>query len=80
MDSKLTGGSSSYYQLPPAASELQDLIEHRQMNFAIGNVFKACYRLGQKANIDAVYDLDKIIWFAKREKARLQLEMKGKDT
>jgi hypothetical protein len=65
-----TGWSSSYYELPPGATELQDLIEHREMNFAVGNIFKACYRLGMKPGADAVYDLEKVIWFAQRELAR----------
>lgn len=68
---KLTGWSSRYYKLPFNARELQDLIEHREMNFAVGNIFKAAYRLGHKESTSAIYDLDKIIWFAQREKARL---------
>jgi len=63
-----TGWSSSYYQLPPNATELQDLIEYRNMSFAVGNIFKAAYRMGQKGE---VYDLNKIIWFAKRELRRI---------
>ena len=69
--SYLTGGSSEYYELPPEATELQDLIEHKNMNFAVANMFKASYRLGQKPGTSEIYDLDKIIFFAKREKARL---------
>lgn len=69
--SELTGWSSSYYELPPNAKELQDLIEYKNMNFAVANVFKAAYRLGDKPGTEELYDLDKIIWFAKREKARL---------
>lgn len=65
------GGSSSYYELPEGAKELQDLIEHRDMNFAQGNIFKAVYRLGKKGN-DLEYDLNKIIWFAQRELDRIK--------
>ena len=50
--------------------ELQDLIEHRSMNFAVGNIFKACYRLGTKN--DNMYDLNKIKWFVEREIARVK--------
>lgn len=71
MQSDVTGWSSDYYQLPPDAKEMQDLIEYRDMNFAMGNIFKACYRYGHKANTTKEYDLDKIIWYAQREKARL---------
>jgi hypothetical protein len=41
------GWSSDYYKLPNDASELGDLIEHRNMNFNVGNIFKAAYRLGK---------------------------------
>lgn len=67
----LTGWSSDYYRLPPGATELQDLIEFKNMNFAVANVFKAAYRLGDKPGTAELYDLDKIIWFAQREKARI---------
>lgn len=62
-------GSStpSQYALPENAKELQDLIEFRKMNFALGNIFKACYRLGHCSHSDRVRDLHKIIWFAERE-------------
>lgn len=60
------GGSSSYYDLPEGASELNDLIEAKGMSFARGNIFKACYRLGEKAGTDALYDINKIIYFAER--------------
>lgn len=67
----LTGWSSDYYKLPAGATELQDLIEYKNMNFAVANVFKAAYRLGNKRGTDELYDLDKILWFAHREKARI---------
>lgn len=66
------GGSSAYYELPEGTSELQDLIEYRNMNFAVGNIFKACYRLGAKSGIDDIYDMKKIIWYAQRELKRLE--------
>ena len=70
---EVPGGSTpSQYALPAGAKELQDLIEHRGMNFAVGNIFKACYRLGTKDGVSAEYDLNKIIFFAKRELARIQ--------
>lgn len=70
----LPGGSTpSQYALPPEAKELQDLIEYREMNFAMGNIFKACYR--KKDVGDPLYDIRKIIWFAKREEARLMKEV-----
>lgn len=70
--SGVTGWSSDYYQLPPGAKEMQDLIEYRDMNFAMANIFKACYRYGHKANTSKEYDLNKIIWYAQRELKRLK--------
>ena len=70
---KGNGGSTpSQYSIPSDAKELQDLIEYRNMNFAIGNIFKACYRMGLKEGADELYDLNKIIFFAKREKKRIK--------
>ena len=73
MKDTVPGGSTpSQYALPTDAIELQDLIEYREMNFAIGNIFKACYRLGHKSNVSKEYDLNKIIYFAQRELQRVQ--------
>lgn len=69
-----TGWSTSYYDIPQDAKQIQDLIELRGMNFARGNIFKAAYRLGAKEGVNEVYDLNKIIWFAEREKARILKE------
>jgi hypothetical protein len=63
------GGSTSYYELPPHATELNDLIEYKGMSFALGNIFKACYRFGEKDAASRMYDLNKIIYFAERLKA-----------
>jgi hypothetical protein len=64
------GSTPGQYGLPDGAIELQDLIEYRGMNFAVGNIFKAAYRLGNCDHSDAIRDLNKIIWFANREKSR----------
>ena len=64
---KSNGWETGYYQLPKGATELQDLIEHKNMNFAIANIFKAAYRLGDKEGTSVEYDLNKIIFFAQRE-------------
>jgi len=65
--SKNNGGSTDYYKLPAGATELQDLIEYKDMSFSVGNIFKSCYRLGNCEHSDRVRDLNKIIWFAQRE-------------
>ncbi len=65
------GGTTDYYAIPEGATTLQDLIEHKGMDFAIGNVFKACYRLGEKGEDTVMYDLNKIIYYAQRELNRI---------
>jgi len=68
---KSDGSSTEYYKIPEGSTDLIDLIEYRNMNFAIGNIFKACFRLGEKADTDRAYDLRKIIFFAERELRRV---------
>lgn len=73
------GGSTAYYQLPRGARELNDLIEHKKMSFAQGNIFKATYRLGEKAGASRLYDIRKILYFAKRmEREELKRQRNGK--
>lgn len=64
------GGATGYYNLPDGAKTLGDLIEFKDMNFNVGNIFKASYRLGDKEGVDMPYDLRKIIYSAQRELAR----------
>lgn len=69
------GSTPEQYGIPEGAIDLQDLIEHRKMNFAMGNIFKACYRVGFKDTTDELYEINKILWFAMREKNRILKEM-----
>ena len=71
------GGTTDYYAIPEGATTLADLIEAKNMNFAVGNIFKACYRLGEKGEDTVVYDLNKIVYYAQRELNRIN---KGKAT
>lgn len=57
------GGSTSYYVLPEHATELRHLISHKAMSKARGDIFKACYRMGEKQGVDALYDLKKMKFF-----------------
>ena len=60
---KSDGGSSAYFALPSHATELRHLISHKSMSKARGDIFKACYRLGEKEGTDILYDLNKIEFF-----------------
>ena len=64
------GGASDWYALPKNANTLQDLIEHRNMNGSIKDIFKACYRLGIKME-DELRDLNKMAYYSLREIGRI---------
>ena len=66
------GSTASYYELPRGAKELQDLISHRNMNSQIGEIFRACYRMGRAAHSNELRDAKKILFYAKAEVARLE--------
>ncbi len=72
VEPKTKGGSTSYYDLPPNPSTLQDLIEHRNMNGSVKDVFKACYRLGQKDGMSDIDDVTKMAYYSLRELGRLK--------
>jgi hypothetical protein len=57
------GLSTSYYSIPAHATELRHLISHKGMSKSRGDIFKACYRLGEKAGTDVMYDLNKMKFF-----------------
>lgn len=57
------GGSTAYYELPSHATELRHLISLKGMSKARGDIFKACYRLGEKTGVDTQYDLNKMKFF-----------------
>ena len=66
------GSTASYYELPAGASELQQLISHRNMNAQIGEIFRACYRYGLVSHSPCERDIKKIIFYAQAELARLE--------
>lgn len=62
------GRSTIYYHFPKHATELRHLISYKDMSFARGNLFKACYRLGEKEGVDVMYDLNKMEFFVQELK------------
>ena len=65
------GGSQNYYDLPPGAEQLQDLIDYRNMNGNIKDIFKSCYRSGLKQGTSEEYDARKRVYYSLRELGRL---------
>lgn len=74
------GGKTDYWDVPPGAETLNDLIEHKNMSFAQGNIFKAAYRLGDKHHSNVERDLYKIIYYADRLIQQLRGKNNGRTT
>ena len=74
MSARSDGSSADYYVLPKGATQLQDLISHRNMNAQIGEIFRACYRYGTASHSDQLRDAKKILFYAHSEVKRLERE------
>lgn len=68
---KSDGSTASYYELPKGATELQDLISHKNLNAQIGEIFRECYRYGQASHSDELRGIKKILFYANAELKRL---------
>lgn len=69
---KSDGSTASYYELPKGATQLQDLISHKNMNAQIGEIFRACYRYGEVEHSPCLRDAKKIKFYIDAEIARLE--------
>ena len=71
MTSKLTGGSSDYYKIEVNGNtiECNDVIKALKLNYALGNILKAVWRIAQahqgrgKPGTTTIYDAEKIVFF-----------------
>jgi len=70
--SRSDGSTADYYVLPEGATQLQDLISHRNMNAQIGEIFRAGYRYGMASHSDMLRDAKKIRFYAQAEVDRLE--------
>lgn len=71
------GTTASYYELPPDAKELQDIISFKDMNAQMGEIFRATMRYGEVAHSAKMRDINKIIFYATEEKKRLEMYENG---
>ena len=69
---KSDGSSADYYKLPDGATQLQDLISHRDMNAQIGEIQRAVYRYGMASHSDKLRDAKKIKFYIDAEIKRLE--------
>lgn len=70
--SKSDGSTADYYELPAGATELQDLISHRNLNAQDGEIFRAIYRKGRASHSDELRDARKVLFYAQAEVKRLE--------
>ena len=72
--SQNNGGNTDYYNLKSDWRTVQDIIEDRGMNFSQGNIFKvaATFNVGRHDATNYERELNKIIWFARRELKRIK--------
>lgn len=68
---KSDGSTARYYELPPGATQLQDLISYCNMNAQDGEMFRALYRKGRASHSDALRDAKKTLFYAQAEVDRL---------
>ena len=70
---KNNGGETDYYKIKEEWKTAQDIIEAREMNFAQGNIFKVAFtfNIGRHQGTDYLRELNKMEYFIKREKERL---------
>lgn len=69
---KSDGSTASYYELPPGATQIRDLIQHRNMNHADGEIFCAIYRKGHCSHSDLLREARKVFSYAQAELERLE--------
>jgi len=54
-----------HYKNHPSGVECIQITEH--MNFCLGNAIKYIWRAGEKEGTDEIQDLEKAVWYVRRE-------------
>lgn len=65
----------NHYKSHPSGIECIQITEH--MNFNLGSAFKYLWRSGLKSTVSETEDLEKAVWYIKREIERLNLKSGG---
>ncbi|MHA2351232.1 MAG: hypothetical protein ACXADL_16565 [Candidatus Thorarchaeota archaeon] len=68
---KSDGWETSYYDIPAAVKDVDDIIIHFKLNWHMANILKACLRYGNKEGTSKEYDLNKIDFMSKRERENI---------
>ena len=57
------GKTADYYELPPDAKQIQDLISFKNLNGQMAEIFRAVYRYGQCSHSPKLRDANKILFY-----------------
>jgi len=70
------GGDTDYYNISSSWKGLQDIIEARNLNYAQANILKVGFtiNIGRHNGTDYERELNKCIWFCKRELNRIAIK------
>jgi len=73
MNAHNNGGPTDYYDLDSNWTGVGDIIDARNMSFNQGNILKVafCFNVGRHEATNEVRELNKVIYYAQRELARL---------
>lgn len=68
---KSDGSTASYYEIPPGAREIQDVISYLNANSQIGEIMRSCMRYGKVEHSCKLRDARKIKFYIEAEIERL---------
>lgn len=67
------GSTASYYELPEGATELQHLINHRNMNHCDGVLFELCYDHAMASSTEEKLIIARsMVYYAESEVRRIE--------
>ena len=69
---KSDGSTAQYYELPKGATQIIDLMNHKNMNLNIGSILQECYRYGEASHCPEIRGIKKILFYANAELKRLE--------
>ncbi len=81
---QLTGGPQSYYDFDPNWKTFNDIAEWLAVNrwgdhtIQLFNIFKACFRWGEKDGTTKIYDAKKIVYYGLRLYIMMTSKVEGR--
>lgn len=81
-DATNNGGPTDYYKIKPEWEDLMDIIEERELTYSQANILKSAFtfNLGRHKGTDELREINKIIYFAERQKQQILKEKENGKT